>query len=103
MTMTTDHPNTAAVKATLDELIAGVSGHSFDVLDRVYHADMQTYLLVDRGEMMRNDKPGFMKHVQAAMGQMQDPDPWALYHLVEANESQGHIIISRKNNVTNRK
>lgn len=103
MTMTTDHPNAAAVKATLDDLIGGVSGHSFDVLDRIYHQDMRTYLLVDGGVLMQNDKPGFMEHVKRAMGQMGDPNPWADYHLAEADDTRGHILISRKNNVTNRR
>lgn len=103
MALSTDHPNTSAVKATLDALINGVSGHSFDVLDRTYHRDMQTYLLVDGGVLMQNDKAGFMDHVKEAMGQMTDHDPWARYHLVEADDTHGHILISRKNNVTNRK
>ena len=103
MTMTADHPNVPAVKAALDALISDVSGHSFDVLDRTYHHDMRTYLLVDGGTLMQNDKLGFMDHVKNAMGQMKDHDPWAYYHLVEADDRNGHILISRKNNVTNRK
>ncbi|MEM9235148.1 MAG: hypothetical protein AAGB14_00110, partial [Verrucomicrobiota bacterium] len=66
--MTLEHPNVLAVKATLDELINAVSGHSFNVLDKTYHKDMQTYLLLDDGGFVQNDKPGFMEHVQAAMG-----------------------------------
>ncbi|MBY5933514.1 hypothetical protein KUV51_10925 [Tateyamaria omphalii] len=103
MTMSTEHPNVPALKATLDALINAVSGHAFDVLDRTYHRDMQTYLLIDGDTLMQNDKPGFMNHVQEAMGQMKDHDPWAEYHLVEADEANGHILISRRNNVTNRK
>lgn len=103
MTMSADHPNAAAVKATLDELITGVSGHSFEVLDKIYHNDMQTYLLPDPETIMRNDKIGFMDHVENAMGDMPDPDPYAHYHLVEADDAHGHILISRKNNVTGRK
>lgn len=103
MTMTTDHPNAAAVKAALDNLISGVSDHSFEVLDRVYHQNMRTYLLADGGVLMQNDKLGFMEHVKNAMSQMGDPNPWADYHLVEADDTHGHILISRKNNVTNRK
>lgn len=103
MALSTDHPNASAVKATLDALISGVSGHSFEVLDKTYHRDMQTYLLVDGGVLMQNDKIGFMDHVKSAMGQMTDHDPWAHYHLVEADETTGHVLISRKNNVTNRK
>lgn len=103
MTMTTDHPNTTAVKAALDDLISGVSAHSFEVLDRIYHRDMRTYLLADGGVLMQNDKPGFMEHVKKAMVQMGDPNTWADYHLVEADDTHGHILISRKNNVTDRK
>ena len=103
MKMTPDHPNAAAVKRTLDSLINGVSGHAFEVLELIYHRDMKTYLLGDDGGLMQNDKAGFMEHVRKAMGQMEDPDPWAKYHLIEANETKGHILISRRNNVTNRK
>ena len=103
MTMSPDHANAADVKATLDNLITGVSGHSFDVLNNIYHADMQTYLLPGGEKLMRNDKDGFMAHVEEAMEQMEDADPWALYHLVEANDTHGHILISRKNNVTGEK
>ncbi len=103
MTMTPEHANAAAVKATLDDLIGGVSGHAFDVLDRIYHRDMRTYLLADGGVLMQNDKSGFMEHVKSAMTEMGDPNPWADYHLVEADDTRGHILISRKNNVTNRK
>lgn len=103
MSMTPDHPNAAAVKSTLDGLINNVSGHSFEVLDRVYHRDMRTYLLVDGDALMQNDKDGFMAHVQESMGQATDPDPWARYHLIEADDSRGHVLISRRNNVTGRK
>ena len=102
MNMTPDHPNVPALKATLDALINGVSGHAFETLDRVYHRDMRTYLLADGDQLIQNDKPGFMKHVEQAMGQMNDSTPWTLYHLVEANASHGHILVSRKNTVTNR-
>ena len=42
MAMTENHANAAAVKSSLDGLIHGVSGHSFEVLDNLYHRDMQT-------------------------------------------------------------
>lgn len=103
MAMTTDHPNVAAVKSTLDGLINNVSGHSFEVLDRVYHRDMRTYLLVGGSPLMQNDKQGFMAYVKENMGKATDQDPWAQYHLVEADDTRGHILISRRNNVTGRR
>jgi len=103
MTLTSDHPNVPAVKATLEALISGVGGHALDVLDRIYHADMRTYLLPGGDALMQNDKAGFIAHMQTALADMPDPDPWAHFHVVEANETQGHILISRKNGVTGRK
>lgn len=100
--MTPDHPNVDAVKSTLDTLISEVSGHGFEVLDRTYHQDMRTYLLLDDGTLLQSDKSGFMDYVQSAMGKAEDPSPWAEYHLVEADEAHGHILISRRNNVTDR-
>lgn len=103
MPMTETHPNAPAVKAALDDLIHGVSGHSFDVLNDLYHRDMQTYLLLNDGTLMRNNKSGFMDFVKHNMGALQDDDPWVKYHLVEAGETQGHIVVSRKNNATGRR
>lgn len=100
MGMTTDHPQVTAVKATLDELIAGVSGHTFEVLDRTYHDDMQTYLMMGSEKLVRNDKAGFMTHIEKVMGEAQEHNIWARYHLIEADDKNGHILISRKNNLT---
>ncbi|MEP3778945.1 MAG: hypothetical protein ABJM43_13180 [Paracoccaceae bacterium] len=102
MPMTEEHPNAAAVKETLDGLIHGVSGHSFEVLNDLYHRDMQTYVLLNDSTLMRNDKDGFMAFIKANMGALKDDNPWVKYHLVEADDTQGHIVISRKNDATGR-
>lgn len=102
MAMTEDHANAAAVKETLDGLIHGVSGHSFEVLDNLYHRDMQTYVLLNDGTLMRNDKNGFMEFIKNNMGALKDDNPWVKYHLVEADDTYGHIVVSRKNDATGR-
>lgn len=103
MAMTETHLNVPAVKAALDGLIHGVSGHSFEVLDQLYHSDMQTYLLLNDGTVVRNDKKGFMDFVKHNMGALKDDNPWVEYHLVEADDARGHVVISRKNDVTGRR
>lgn len=102
MAMTETHANVLAVKDTLDGLIHGVSGHSFEVLDDLYHRDMQTYVLLNDGTLMRNDKTGFMQLIKNNMGALKDDDPWVRYHLVEADDTHGHIVVSRKNDATGR-
>ncbi|WP_299726521.1 hypothetical protein [uncultured Tateyamaria sp.] len=102
MAMTESHPNAAAVKEALDGLIHGVSGHSFEVLDALYHQDMQTYVLLNDNTLIRNDKTGFMEFIRGNMGALKDDSPWVKYHLVEADDTHGHIVISRKNDATGR-
>lgn len=102
MEMTENHPNASVVKKTLDGLIHGVSGHSFEVLDNLYHRDMQTYVLLNDGTLMRNDKNGFMAFIKHNMGALKDDNPWVKYHLVEADDTHGHIVVSRKNDATGR-
>ncbi|MFY0595241.1 MAG: hypothetical protein JXQ85_02310 [Cognatishimia sp.] len=102
MAMTEDHANSAIVKETLDGLIHGVSGHSFEVLDQLYHRDMQTYVLLNDGTLMLNDKNGFMEFIKNNMGALIDDNPWVKYHLVEADDTHGHIVVSRKNDATGR-
>lgn len=102
MAMTENHANAASVQETLDGLIHGVSGHSFEVLNNLYHRDMQTYLLLNDGTLMRNDKSGFMAFIKENMGALKDDNPWVKYHLVEADDTHGHIVVSRKNNATGR-
>lgn len=102
MAMTEDHANAAAVKEALDGLINGVSGHSFEVLENLYHRDMQTYVLLNDGTLMRNDKNGFMEFIKNNMVALKDDNPWVKYHLVEADDTRGHIVVSRKNDATGR-
>lgn len=102
MAMTDDHINATAVKAALHGLIHGVSGHSFDVLDNLYHRNMRTYVLLNDGTLVRHDKNGFMELVKHNMGALKDDDPWVKYHLVEADDEHGHIVVSRKNDATGR-
>ncbi|MBU2981038.1 hypothetical protein KO498_04345 [Lentibacter algarum] len=101
MDMTTDHPQAVAVKATLDALINGVSGHGLEVLDKTYHRDMQIYMMQGSETLVRNDKPGFMAYIATVMGDAAgEHNVWARYHLVEANDEEAHILISRKNTLT---
>lgn len=102
MAMTENHANAASVQEALDGLIHGVSGHSFEVLDNLYHRDMQTYVLLNDGTLKRNDKNGFMAFIKENMGALKDDNPWVKYHLVEADDTRGHIVVSRKNNATGR-
>lgn len=95
-----DSPQATEVKAALDELIASASASEFDILDRIYHDNMQIFMLGEDGEVQRNDKAGFIRHVTESTEAAIEPNIWAKYHSVEANETQGHVVISRRVNLT---
>jgi hypothetical protein len=98
--MTPDSPQAIDLKSTLDKLVHAASNQDFTMLDTIYHQNMRIYLLEGSDALHQMDKAGFKKHVIESTQSAQKPNIWAKYHLVEANETQGHIIISRKVNLT---
>ena len=97
-------PNTDAVKATLDSLIHSVSGKDFDhilnTLENVYHEKMKIHLIGADNTLQQMNKEQFKNHVAQSAKEAKEPITWAKYHLVEADDKNGHIIISRKINLT---
>lgn len=98
--MTPDSPQASEVKAVLDELIQSASNSDFTILDSIYHEDMSINLLDSELELHRSDKKEFIEQVIRGTKSAQSPSSWAKYHLVEADETDGHVIISRKVNLT---
>lgn len=100
MAMKPDSPQAVEVKAVLDKLIHSVTEQGFDILESTYHEKMRIYLLEGSNALHLMDKEGFKKHVTEATKTAEAPNIWAKYHLVEADEKNGHVVISRKVNLT---
>lgn len=98
--MTPDTQQAAQVKASIDGLIQAVSNREFDVLDRIYHDDMKIFMVSADGQVNQSDKAGFISHVVEKTEAADAPQTWAKYHLVEADERNGHVVISRKVNLS---
>lgn len=98
--MTPNSPQTFEVRQSIEQLIHAASNAQFDFLDGVYHEDMRTYLFDDRRNLHQSDKAGFKKHVMESMAKAAQPSTWADFHWVEADEEKGHVLISRKVNLT---
>lgn len=98
--MTPDSPQALEVKAAIDELIQSASNSEFDILDRIYHDDMQIYMFDEELNLNISNKEVFAKHVKESTESAEAPNMWAKYHLVEADETNGHVLISRKVNLT---
>lgn len=98
--MTPNSSQTAEVKAAIDGLIHSASNYDFSVLERIYHDDMKIFMIGPEGAMNQSDKAGFIKHVTDKTNEAETPHIWSKYHLVEADEHCGHVVISRKVNLT---
>lgn len=98
--MTPDSVQAKQVKQTVDNLIHSASKAQFDILDSLYHDDMNIYMLDGDSNLHIMDKPGFTSHIKNSTKDGNLPSTWAKYHIVEADESNGHVVISRKVNLT---
>jgi hypothetical protein len=98
--MIKDSPQAAEVQAALNKLIHDVSAKQYDILDQIYHDDMRIYMLAGSSELQPIGKPQFIAHIIQATDAQQAPNTWAKYHLVEADDTHGHVVISRKVKLT---
>ena len=97
--MTTDSPQAAVIKETLDNLIHSASNAHLDVLETLYHDDMTIYMLDEDKALHLMGKRDFIDFLKLSIKDENMPSTWANYHHVEADEKNGHIIISRKVNL----
>jgi hypothetical protein len=98
--MSPDTPQAADIKAAIDDLIQSASRSDFAILDRIYHDDMKIFMVGGDAEVNQFDKAAFTKHLVDIAGSGEAPSTWAKYHSVEADDRNGHVMISRKVNLT---
>ncbi len=97
--MRPDTPQAAQVRAAIETLVQSASAKDFSILDEIYHDDMQIFMFTRDGSVQQSDKAEFKAHVIAKTNSADAPSDWAKFHLVEADESRGHVVISRKVNL----
>ena len=86
----------------IDKLIDCASRGKLDILETLYHDDMKIYMLSKGGEntgLQIIDKPGFIAHLNDTIKGGDFPNTWASFHVVEADEKHGLVVISRKTNL----
>lgn len=90
----------AAVKQVIDELIQTATSFDVETLERIYHDDMKVIMYDISGELNLADKATFKGLFQSKRDAGDPPmNTWAEYHLIEATENTGHVLLSRKNNL----
>lgn len=89
----------ASLKKALDELIDHAWKWDLSILDTIYHKDMKIHMLAPEYTLHQMNKPNFIE-LMKTQSEASKPTMWAEYHVVEADDTHGHIIISRKVNLT---
>ncbi len=99
--MTNEDAATAVVKQAIDELIQTATNYDVDVLERIYHDDLQVIMVDTDDNVNTADKTAF-KNLFASKKEAGDPpmDTWAHYHRIDVNGDKAHVLLSRKNDLS---
>lgn len=94
-------PQQQAVKQTIDDLIHTATNFDTEALEKIYHDQLDVIMIDHNAQLNRNNKAGFIQLFRTLGESNSAPlNTWAQYHLVQADEQRGHVVLSRKNNIT---
>ena len=97
--MSPDSSAAADVRATIEGLIASAGKNDLSILDAVYHENMKIYMIGANGTVQTANKAQFIAQLTELAANGHAPDTWADFHHVEADETNGHVVVSRKVNL----
>ncbi len=89
------------LKKTVENLIK--AGTTFDVeqLELIYHRELKVIMMDNKGQIMISNKETFKNLFQVKKENGDSPlNDWAEFHHIETNENNGHVIVTRKVNLT---
>lgn len=89
------------VRQAIDELIQTATNYDVDVLDRIYHDDLEVIMVDTSDNVNKADKAGF-KGLFASKRDAGDPpmNTCANYHHIDVNGNAAHVLLSRKNDLS---
>lgn len=94
--MTEDHKITA-IRNTIEALITAGTTNDISALHQIYHDDMRIHMIDTDYNMIQHDKPGFIAMLEGMIDANRGaPNTWAHYNAIEANGTDGHVLITRK-------
>ncbi len=91
----------ATVKAAVDELIQTATSYDVNVLERIYHDDLQVIMVDTDDNVNTADKAAF-KGLFTSKKEAGDPpmNTWANFHRIDVNGDKAHVLLSRKNDLS---
>lgn len=88
------------VKNAIDELIQTATSYNIDVLERIYHRDLNVIMVDTQNNVNTANKETF-KGLFKAKKDAGDPpmSTWSKYHDVTVNGKEALVLLSRKNDL----
>lgn len=98
--MSTHDVNIQSIKESIEKLIVAGTTFDLDALENIYHDDLRVTMIDEEGNVNNSDKLAFKRLFETKKKQGSAPlNTWSKLHQVEANNSNAHVLISRKINL----
>tara|TARA_R110002111_G_scaffold200334_1_gene265646 strand:+ start:152 stop:544 length:393 start_codon:yes stop_codon:yes gene_type:complete len=93
----TTNPYVTEIETLINQLIKAGTSFNIDELERIYHDDLQVLMIDSSGTVSIADKATF-KNLFKSKAENNEPalNAWADFHRIDADEKNGHVLISRK-------
>lgn len=99
--MSTNESASTDVKRAIDELIQTATSYDVDVLDRIYHDDLQVIMIDTADNLNTADKAAFKGLFQSKKEAGDPPmNTWSKYHRIDVHGEKAHVLLSRKNDLS---
>lgn len=99
--MTLENSQQKSVREAIDNLIQTATSYDTDVLDRIYHNDLEVIMVDADDNVNKADKQGFISLFKSKKEAGDPPmNTWAKYHLIEVKDDKAHVLLKRKNDLS---
>ncbi len=92
---------TDAVKKVIEDLIQTATSYDVDVLDKIYHNDLNVVMIDTEDNLNTANKEAF-KGLFKSKKDAGDPpmNTWAKFHKIDVTGDNAHVLLSRKNDLS---
>lgn len=99
--MTNQAHSSEEVRQVIDNLIETATSYDVDMLDRIYHENLQV-IMIDTSDNVNTANKAAFKELFKSKRDAGDPpmNTWANYHRIDVNGNAAHVLLSRKNDLS---
>ncbi|WP_282080387.1 nuclear transport factor 2 family protein [Aquimarina algiphila] len=97
----TENHTTDTVKRVIEDLIQTATSYDVDVLDEIYHNDLNV-IMIDTNDNLNTANKEAFKGLFKSKKDAGDPpmNTWAKFHKIDVDGDNAHVLLSRKNDLS---